>query len=148
MPPPQHKLLSSSSTWTTTPIATLRLNLLSFLLFLLLPLSVPSSSSSSAANPHWVIQEEEICPSARAWVTRPGSFCTTLWHSPYLSNQTELERREARALTAYCEVDRILERFDCSQEFSVNVKRGQCKLCRVYITYCLNNYFLCKIFCF
>lgn len=99
---------------------------------LLVVLSLPLSAPSTAAPPPWAAWSlGEVCPSAKAWVTHPGSFCTTLWHSPYLSNRTELEGRERRAINAYCEVDRILERFDCSQEYSVNVQRGQCKLCRV-----------------
>jgi hypothetical protein len=81
--------------------------------------------------PHWSVNAEEVCPSARIWATAPGKFCVTLWNSPYLSNRTELEVREKRAIQFYCEMDSILERFDCAQEYSVNVRRGQCTLCRV-----------------
>ncbi|OXA37676.1 hypothetical protein Fcan01_27561 [Folsomia candida] len=149
MPPPQ-RLLSPNTErvsrrcaerpWGLRFSGTLFLHVV-ILALLLLPLSAPSKTAAapgessppwanSSSWSHWAIPDDEVCPSARAWVTRPGSFCTTLWTSPYLSNRTELESRERRAVQIYCELDVILERFDCGQEYSVNVKRGQCQLCR------------------
>lgn len=34
---------------------------------------------------------------------------------PFVIDRTELEAREGRAIKHFCEMDRILERFDCAQ---------------------------------
>lgn len=120
MPPPQQFLSASSShilQWTRTPNTAVYLLLL-LILITLCPLTCQDDKSSPSS----------LCPAARN-LTLEGHFCTRLDH--YVSNITELRRREPQAISMFCELDTILDKYDCAQPYSVHVETGQCQFCRV-----------------
>lgn len=101
------------------------------------PLSTPSSThdtvSTSTTTPTTNLSNNtsslQFCPKAQEWIHNSGSFCFTLRKSSFLRNASELAIREMRAIHMFCDLERILDRVDCGQPYSVN--KQQCSLCLV-----------------